>query len=119
MKSNLFRLAVGLWLLGLSDSRATEGNPPLETTIGAKLTELEARAVTENSYLTANPAFHRDVEQLVESNTLSSGEDFFRAANLASAPVSDFRSARMRYELMLICLGSVFARSPSQHAPMK
>jgi hypothetical protein len=67
----------------------------------ATLADLEARAPKENSYPEPNPKFHQEVVRLVESNTLASGDEFFRAGKLASGPIEDYRSARMRYELML------------------
>lgn len=65
------------------------------------LSDLESRAPKENQYPTVNPQFHREVVRLVESNTLATGDDFLRAANIASGPFPDFRAFRMRYELTL------------------
>ena len=65
------------------------------------LSDLEARAPKENQYPTVNPQFHREVVRLVESNTLATGDDFLRAANIASGPFPDFRAFRTRYELTL------------------
>jgi hypothetical protein len=65
------------------------------------LSDLEARAPKENQYPTVNPQFHREVARLIESNSLTTGDEFFRAANIASGPFPDFRAFRMRYELML------------------
>jgi hypothetical protein len=65
------------------------------------LSDLEARAPKDNQYPTVNPQFHSDVVRLVESNTLASGEDFFRTANIAAGPFPDFRAFRMRYELTI------------------
>jgi hypothetical protein len=74
-------------------------NPTAQAING--LAELEKRAPKENQSPAADSKFHEEVVRLVESNTLSSGEDFFRAAIIASGPFYDFRSFRMRYELML------------------
>jgi hypothetical protein len=41
------------------------------------------------------------VVRLVDGNTLSNGDDFYRAAQLAAGPFYEFRPFRMRYELML------------------
>jgi hypothetical protein len=69
------------------------------------LAALEARAQAENNYPTASPKFHEDAVRLIESNTLSSGDEFFRAANIISGPIPQYRSARMRYELLLAAIG--------------
>jgi len=67
----------------------------------SSLTELEARAPSENQYPRVDPAFHHEVVLLVESNTLASGDEFLRAATIAASPFPDCRSFGMRYELAL------------------
>jgi hypothetical protein len=89
-------LAALLWFSPRSFATDAPAHPPL-----SRLAELEARAPMENTYPDATPEFHHDVVSLVESNTLASGDDLFRAAQIASGPIPDYRSARMRYELML------------------
>lgn len=109
---------LGLFFSLLSSDASATTEPavanasPAAATVGAKLTELESRAATENSFPSPNPAFQREVVQLIEISTLSSGEDFFRAANLV-ASTSDFRSARMRYELMLAAVARGEKRAES------
>jgi len=92
----LLILAAALW----TSSRAFAADSPVPLPV-ASLAELEARAPKENRYPEFSPKFHQEVVRLVESNTLASGDDFFRAANLVSGPINEYRSARMRYELML------------------
>jgi hypothetical protein len=89
-------LVAAFWTLARAFATDAPAPPP-----PASLAELEARAPQENSYPAPSPKFHQEVVRLVESNTLASGEDFFRAANVVRGPFPDYRSARMRYELML------------------
>jgi hypothetical protein len=83
----------------LAPLHAAEMQTPLAF---ASIAELEARAPTENQYPKVDPRFHQEVVRLVESNILATGDDFFRAANIASGPFPEYRSFRMRYELMLV-----------------
>lgn len=81
-------------------ARALAGDLPPVAALPS-LSNLEARAAKENQYPSVNPLFHLDAVRLVESNTLTTGEEFLRAANIASGPFPDFRAFRMRYELTL------------------
>ncbi len=83
----------------LTPSHAAEMQTPLAST---RIAELEARAPTENQYPKVDPKFHQEMVRLVESDTLATGDDFYRAANIASGPFPEYRSFRMRYELMLV-----------------
>ena len=71
------------------------------TTPIASIADLEARAHKENNYPNISPSFHPEVIRLVESNTLTTGDDFFRAALLAGECIENYRSARTCYELTL------------------
>ncbi|ACB74561.1 hypothetical protein [Opitutus terrae] len=73
---------------------------PPATPAAAALAALEARAAAENTYPNIAESFQCDLVRLVESNTLSSGEEFYRAARLAP-PLTGFREVRVEYELML------------------
>lgn len=70
------------------------------------LARLEARAAQENRGPAPAPGFQRDLTNLIEHDALASGEDFFRAARLATAPLPSFRSARTAYELTLAAVAS-------------
>jgi len=95
-RRKLFILGYALW--SLARASAVEVPP---TSPASGLGDLEARAPKENQYPNVSPQFHHDVVLLVESDTLATGPDFYRAANLAAGPVPDFRAFRMRYELTL------------------
>jgi hypothetical protein len=82
----------------LAPSHATEIQPPLHSLVLPS----SKHAPAENQYPKVDPKFHQEVVRLVESNTLATGDDFFRAANIASGPFPEYRSFRMRYELMLV-----------------
>jgi hypothetical protein len=79
---------------GFAEDLASAGAVP-------SLTELEQRATTENTRQHARREFHRDVARRVEATTLVTGDDFLRAAKIASGPFETYRQARMRYELLL------------------
>lgn len=96
----LSTLVVACWTS--SQSIAADSPGPLPP---PSLAALEARAPAENTFPTVNPKFHEDAVRLVESNTLSSGDEFFRAANIISDPIPLYRSVRMRYELVLAAVG--------------
>lgn len=87
---------MGIW----ASSAVLAAGDPARTPIPT-LAELEARSPAENRYPEFDPKFHQDVVRLVGSNTLVSGDDFFRAANLLSGPMVEYRSVRMYYELLL------------------
>jgi hypothetical protein len=91
-------LPIAIAIFALTRALAGDASPPFAP---LRLADLEARAPKENQYPTVNPQFHRDVVRLIEGNTLTTGEDFFRAANIASGPFPDFRAFRIRYELTL------------------
>ncbi len=96
------RLFLSLMLIATSWSSAIAAEaPPSPPAPLATLADLEARATKENGFPDATPQFHREVIRLIESNTLSSGDDFSRAANMATGPIEEYRSVRMRYELAL------------------
>jgi hypothetical protein len=63
----------------LTPTYAAEVQSPLAFT---GIAELEACAPTENQYPKVDPKFRQKVVRLVESNTLATGDDFFRAANI-------------------------------------
>lgn len=96
LRKMLFMLAGALCFI--TKSIAGDASP-LSTQNG--LSALEARAPKENQYPTAVPQFHRDLIRLVETNTLTTGDEFLRAANIAAGPFPDFRAFRTRYELTL------------------
>jgi hypothetical protein len=96
LRQKLFLLAGAL----CSITRLLAGDA-LPLSAQRSLADLEARAPKENQYPTVVPQFHSDVVRLVDSNTLATGEDFFRTANIAAGPFPDFRAFRMRYELTL------------------
>jgi len=96
LRQKLFLLAGAL----CSITRLLAGDA-LPLSAQRSLADLEARAPKENQYPTVVPQFHSDVVRLVDSNTLVTGEDFFRTANIAAGPFPDFRAFRMRYELTL------------------
>jgi hypothetical protein len=105
----MHRLLPAALLVVLFFCRALFAAVPPEPSLLAALTALEARASKENTYPDANPEFHQEVVRLVESNTLASGDDFFRAASLATGPIEEYRSVRMRYELMLAAAAKGYA----------
>jgi hypothetical protein len=91
-----FLVVVALW----SATKAIAGDTsPIPTQVN--LADLEARAPKENQFPKVIPQFHRDLIHLVESNTLTTGDEFLRAANIAAGPSPDFRAIRTRYELTL------------------
>jgi|HubBroStandDraft_1064217.scaffolds.fasta_scaffold989170_1 hypothetical protein len=96
LRQNIFILAGAL--CSMAKSIAGDASPLLTQT---SLADLEARARKENQYPTVVPQFHRDLIHLVESNTLTTGDEFLRAANIAAGPFPDFRAFRTRYELTL------------------
>lgn len=96
LRKKLFILAGAL--CSIAKSIAGDASP-LATQNG--LADLEARAPKESQYPTVVPQFHRDLIHLVESDTLTTGDEFLRAANIAAGPFPDFRAFRTRYELML------------------
>ena len=89
-------LIAAFWTSSIAAEAPASPPTPLTT-----LTDLQARAPKENSYPDATPQFHQEVIRLIESNTLASSDDFFQAANMASGPIEEYRSVRMRYELAL------------------
>lgn len=93
-------LLTALVAIGWVSSRCTATDSPTPSPLPS-LADLEARAPVENQYPTANPKFHGEVIRLVESNTLSTGDEFLRCANIACGPINEYRSARVRYELVL------------------
>ena len=96
------RLLLSLILIATSWSSAIAADePPSPPAPLPTLADLEARAPKENSYPDATPQFHQEVIRLIESNTLASGDDFFRAATMATGHIEEYRSVRMRYELAL------------------
>ncbi len=64
------------------------------------LKDLENHAPTDQDDLRTTTKFAQMVIHLVEKNGLKKGPDFFRAAKLI--PPLDFRTARVRYELLLV-----------------
>lgn len=67
------------------------------------LTDLEARLATPQEFADQKKlfAYLADVTALAGSNTLSSAEEFHRAAKLAELDNNEYRMARIRYELLL------------------
>jgi hypothetical protein len=89
-------LATALALSAADLPDATTSTPP------DALAALEARAPKPVGSATATPAFRAEVEHFIEADTLASADDFFRAASLFNGPITEFRSARLRYELLLV-----------------
>jgi hypothetical protein len=68
------------------------------------LATLEARpgkAPTDPDYWLCALQLTSQATTLIESNTLKTGDEFFRASKLVSASDNRFRAARIRYELLL------------------
>ncbi len=88
-----------LLLTAAAAASAEDGAPaPLPAD---RLAALEARVGPSGTSPSSDPAWRAEVEQLVESNTLRTADDYFRAAGLLAGPVTEFRAARLRYELLL------------------
>jgi hypothetical protein len=85
-------LAVSLW--GGETPPAPAAPPPT-------LAELEARVPKDFKDQDMIRNFVGDVVTLAGSNTLNSGEEFYRLAQLAVWGVQEYRVARVRYELLL------------------
>jgi hypothetical protein len=83
---------------------ADEASSPIPAPVPT-LAALEAREPSENRYPNVRPEFHDAVVRLVESNVLSSAEDFFRASRLAQPMMPEYKSARIQYELLLAAAG--------------
>lgn len=82
----------------LTASRAVASDSPAPA---LSLADLEARAPKENTYPNFSADFHQAVIRLVESNTLATGDEFYRASVLLGGFFDRSRSARIHYELML------------------
>jgi len=89
-------LVAGVALAAAAVAAAAE-----EAAAGARLMALEARVPQENQFPNVRPEFQQDVARLVDTNLLSSPDDFLRAAGLANDPFRHYRSTRVRYELLL------------------
>lgn len=75
-----------------------------ESPPSARLAELEALPVktpSDPGYRTAALKSTGEALQLIESNALSTGDEFFRVSKLVAATDNEFRGARVRYELLL------------------
>ncbi|MBI2516782.1 MAG: hypothetical protein HYV95_07675 [Opitutae bacterium] len=103
---------LGLVLVSLAASAAEENKPtPAPSDVASPLAKLEAIAPKEWPALQFFEGYHADLLALAESNTLNSGNEFFRAAKLATWHGGEYRITRVRYELALtaIALGEVSA----------
>jgi hypothetical protein len=102
--SGLFAIALPIAVNG-SDAPATNGNieppPPSVASPTPALDELEARAPTGWTEQKRIEETTADIIALVGRNTLTSGAEFYRAAKLAAWDMRNYRTGRVRYELLL------------------
>ncbi len=68
------------------------------------LTQLETRVPDSAGDLRGFIGFSRQVAAFVETNQLETGDDFLRAAKLMSLLEYDYRTERVRYELLLTAI---------------
>lgn len=98
------RICVCLAALGFAGLSADE---PVATVVPAAptptLAELEARLAAPQEFADQKKllAYLADVTALAGSNTLTTAEEFHRAAKLAVLDNNEYRMARIRYELLL------------------
>jgi len=90
-------------LLVPSPGRADQTPPPAASpsSASAALTDLEARSPKDWSNPLAIAELNAEVMRLVETNTLQSAEEFYRAAALIYRNLGEFRTGRVHYELYL------------------
>lgn len=101
------------WTLSAADlPTATPLAPPPD-----QLAALEARAPKPDGSSPADPTFRAEVERLVENGTLTTADDFFRAAGLLNGPITELRSARLRYELLLVAVAKQHPQAAG-HLPL-
>lgn len=97
---NRFAVVTLALILSLSVGRGAEP-PPANLPTLAGLEALERPAVSGPDYWPWALRTTAQVWQLVESDTLTSGEDLYRASKLVLAADVSFRAERVRYELLL------------------
>ena len=93
-------VSLAFTLSALALPLASSGEAPAAAPLGG-LADLEARAPKENRYPNPNPKFHEEAVKLVESGALTTGDEFYRASHIVWGPILEYRSVRIRYELLL------------------
>jgi hypothetical protein len=109
--SGLFAIALPIVVNG-SDAPAAGGNtpPPVPavTSLTPALDELEARAPKDWTDQKRIEETTADIIAFVGRNTLTSGDEFYRAAKLAAWDMRYYRTGRVRYELLLAATAKDF-----------
>ena len=117
-------MAISALRVGAAEPAAVSAVPPAAANLAVAsapitLAELEARprtATSEPDYWAAGLQLTRQALQLIESNTLTTADEFSRVSTFVSASDNSFRTDRVRYELRLSAAALGHAEAAKQLA---